>query len=219
VGRITGRKGVFGHLFCLNTLTTHSKDFMATPKFYVYVYLRVDGSPYYVGKGCNGRWKSSKHSVEVPPSDRVIFLITDTTEEWAHFIEMEFIDLHGRLNDGTGILENKTDGGEGTCGRVLSQESKRKISEARKGRVLSEEHKQKIGEAGRGRVHSTETKQKISDANKGQLREPLSEETKRQISEKLKGRPKSEETKRKMSEAKKMLQAHNHPHSLHRFSY
>lgn len=80
--------------------------------YYIYVYLREDGSPYYVGKGCNGRWNNSLHNCEVPPPDRVIFPITQTTEEWAFFMEMKLIDDWGRLDDGTGILENKTDGGD-----------------------------------------------------------------------------------------------------------
>lgn len=79
--------------------------------YYVYVYLREDGSPYYVGKGCNGRWKGI-HRVEIPPSERVIFPIIQTTEEWALFMEMELIDKFGRIDDGTGILENLTDGGD-----------------------------------------------------------------------------------------------------------
>lgn len=95
--------------------------------YYVYMYLRTDGSPYYVGKGKESRWKSKNHRVEVPPPDRVIFPVTQTTEEWAHFMEMELIDHLGRLNDGTGILENFTDGGEGSSGAIRSEETKQKL--------------------------------------------------------------------------------------------
>ena len=58
--------------------------------------------------------------------------------------------------------------------RHHTEETKRKMSEARKGerhhffgKKLSEEHKQKIGEAGQGRYPSEETKQKMSEARKG----------------------------------------------------
>ena len=138
--------------------------------YYVYIYLRLDGSPYYVGKGCNGRWKGKNHSVEVPSTDRVIFAITNTSEEWAHFMEMELIDLYGRLNDGTGILENWTDGGEGISGYIYTEEHKRKMSEAKKGVSTgphTEEAKMKIREARKGKTLSDETKQKLSDVLKG----------------------------------------------------
>ena len=194
--------------------------------FYVYVYLREDGSPYYVGKGSNGRWCNKNHRVEVPPPDRVIFPIKDITEEWAHFMEMEFIDQHGRLNDGTGILENLTDGGEGTSGKVTSEATKQKISEANKGKLRSEEtkrristaclgkkrpqrseeHRDKISAHRRGKRHTEETKQKIREIKTGVCVGSHTDETKQKISEANKGKPRrplSEEQKRKISEALK----------------
>ena len=80
--------------------------------FYIYIYHREDGSPYYVGKGSNDRFKSITHNCTVPSEDRISFPVVDTTEEWSLYKEMEFIDLYGRLDDGTGILENRTDGGD-----------------------------------------------------------------------------------------------------------
>ena len=82
-------------------------------KYYVYIYLHPDGTPYYVGKGCGDRWCAKVgHPDNIPPLSRVWFPVKDTTEEWALYCEMEYIDLYGRLDDGTGILENRTDGGE-----------------------------------------------------------------------------------------------------------
>ena len=64
-------------------------------------------------------------------------------------------------------------------GYKLSEEHKKKISEALKGnknglgnknclgRKLSEEHKQKLSEAGKGRKVSMETRRKMSEASKG----------------------------------------------------
>ena len=64
-------------------------------------------------------------------------------------------------------------------GKIQSEETKRKISEALKGRPLGpckEEHKRKISEAKKGRTstlkgipRSEETKRKISEANKGKM--------------------------------------------------
>jgi hypothetical protein len=101
-------------------------------------------------------------------------------------------------------------------GRVHTEETKQKISEAHKGRSkhteeskeklrqfrtgmkLSEEHKRKIGEASKGRTHmkgkklSEETKQKLSEAGKGNKnacgKHNLSEEAKRNRSEATKER-------------------------------
>jgi group I intron endonuclease len=64
--------------------------------------------------------------------------------------------------------------------RIISQETKHKLSEAQKGRIFSEETKKKIGEANSGRKRTEETKTKMSEAKKGKKR---SEETKKKISE------------------------------------
>lgn len=80
--------------------------------YYVYMYHRKDGSPYYVGKGVGDRWNNPNHNCSIPPEGRVSFPIEGTSEDWALFMEMELIDLYGRLDDGTGVLENRTDGGE-----------------------------------------------------------------------------------------------------------
>ncbi len=49
------------------------------------------------------------------------------------------------------MLSNMTDGGEGTYGRVMSNETKIKISESNKGKRLSEESKMKISEGNKGK--------------------------------------------------------------------
>jgi len=54
----------------------------------------------------------------------------------------------------------------GMYGKHLTEEQKKKLSEAHKGKKLSEEHKQKIGEKHRGTHRSDETKKKMSEARK-----------------------------------------------------
>jgi len=186
--------------------------------YYTYAYLREDRTPYYIGKGKGNReYKRSRNDIR-PPKDktRIIYLKQNLTEEEAFKHEIYMIAVFGRKDLGTGILRNRTDGGEGVSGRILSQESRRKISEANKGntnclgKTHSEESRKKMSESQKGntkrlgKTHSEETKRKMSDSSKGNtnwLGKTHSEETKRKMSE-TKKNP-SEETRRKMSEAQK----------------
>ena len=49
----------------------------------------------------------------------------------------------------------------------MSDETKRKMSEAGKGRVFSEEHKKNLIEANKGRTHTTKTRRKMSKSHSG----------------------------------------------------
>ena len=186
--------------------------------YYTYAYLREDKTPYYIGKGKGNReYKRSRNDIR-PPKDksRVIYLKQNLTEEEAFKHEIYMIAVFGRKDLGTGILRNRTDGGEGVSGRILSQESRRKISEANKGntnclgKTHSEESRKKMSESQKGntkmlgKTHSEETKRKMSDSSKGNtnfLGKTHSEETKRKMSESHKNP--SEETRKKLSGAQK----------------
>ena len=199
--------------------------------YYTYAYLREDRTPYYIGKGRGRRIHCTQRTIKSPKDkSRIIFLKKNLTEEEAFKHEVYMIFVLGRKDLGIGILRNRTDGGEGASGSVISLEHKekislanrgrikseegiRKISEANAGKTLTEEHKKKISEAQKGNthalgmVHTEESRRKMSEAGKGKPSpkkgKPLSEDTRRKMSESHKGKICSEETKRKQSEANK----------------
>ena len=153
-------------------------------EFYTYAFLRENRTPYYIGKGSGGRIYSKNRKGIKPPKDksRTIFLKQNLTEAEAFRHEIYMINVFGRKDLGTGILINRTDGGEGSSGAVRSNETKRKISEkmknpsketrikmseAHKGHIVSEETRRKLSEGKKGKIHSEEHRRKNSEANKG----------------------------------------------------
>ena len=103
-------------------------------------------------------------------------------------------------------------------GHQHTEETKRKISEAKKGKKLppfTEEHKRKIGEASKKRIISEETKEKIRKIKTGKR---ASEETKKKMSELRKGEKHwnwgkhwSEEVKEKMRNNHADFSGEKHP--------
>jgi hypothetical protein len=84
--------------------------------YYTYAYLRIDKTPYYIGKGRGRRMfdRSNRRSCSLPKDrKRIIYLKKNLTEEEAFKHEKYMIDVFGRKDLGTGILRNLTDGGEG----------------------------------------------------------------------------------------------------------
>ena len=110
----------------------------------------------------------------------------------------------------------------GHANKVLSDETRWKMSEANKGKTHSAETRRKISESLKGKPLSPERRRKISEAHKGRKRKPRSAEHRRKMSEANKGKTHSAEHRRKMSEAhkgkthsaehrRKMSEAHAHP--------
>ena len=151
--------------------------------YYVYQYVREDGTPYYIGKGKKGRAYSKNHAINLPKNELSIHILHENlSEKDAHELEIYLISKYGRKDIGTGILRNKTDGGEGVSGYVVTEETKHKISKARKGipgKPKTEEEKQKLSISMKGK----------SPWNKGKIgAQTVSEETKHKISEARKGK-------------------------------
>jgi hypothetical protein len=100
--------------------------------YYVYMYLREDGTPYYIGKGKEKRAYSKCRSV-MPPVDesRIQFVARNLIEFEAFLLEIKLIKIYGRKDCGTGILHNRTNGGDGTSGTIWSDQSKLAVSKAK----------------------------------------------------------------------------------------
>jgi group I intron endonuclease len=78
-------------------------------------------------------------------------------------LEMKEIEKHNSFNSGY----NGTKGGDGTVGRIHSEETKKKISELLKGNKRSEETKKKLSKAHKGKKLSEEHKRKLSKSSRG----------------------------------------------------
>jgi hypothetical protein len=121
-------------------------------QFYTYAYLRKDGTPYYIGKGKGKRaWSSHGRWIGVPKDpSRILILKQGLSEEEAFKHEKYMIAVFGRKDLGTGILRNKTDGGEGISGHKHSENAKLKIRFSNKGKLKTKEHRDKLAISARG---------------------------------------------------------------------
>ena len=177
--------------------------------FYVYEHWRPDTDEcFYVGKGTGRRafslFPRNRHYANIVNKLHKLGLAVDVrfvraelTEEEAFKLEAALICAKGRYPKGP--LVNQTDGGEGSSGLLMSNESKelmRKIALRNgntppsqkgtkqspetiskralklRGRVLSEEQKAMLRVASVGRVPSEETRQKMRSAKLGKKQSP-----------------------------------------------
>lgn len=167
------------------------------PRYYVYLHIKeTDGTPFYVGKGKVSKRKRYKsklnrnkwwNNIVDKHGFDIIMLEEDLIEEEAFKIEKYWIDRIGRRDKEEGSLVNLTDGGEGFSGRIITDDTRKKMSESKKGFKHSDEMKEKMRQINKGNTNrlgmktSEETKEKQSKAKLGKKRKPHSEETKEKI--------------------------------------
>ena len=180
--------------------------------FYVYAYLREDGTPYYIGKG---KGRRAYLNGRIPPKpayiERIQLVKVNLTEEEAFNLECKLIMEYGRRDLGTGILQNRTAGGEGVSGRIATPESIQKRVSKNTGKKRTPEQKERMRQAQLTRKQKTEEEKlqysvNMSNAKKGIPLGNKSDTHKENLSKallgKYKGIAKSEETKQKMRKPK-----------------
>ena len=167
-----------------------------TEVYYVYAYLREDGTPYYIGKGKGDRAYDKFRVIKVPPKDRIVIVLQNLTEEQAFSNERDFIAWYGRKDNNTGTLRNLTDGGEGTSGRKLSEETKNKMRKSSKGFTPEMREKIKISLIGRKQSKDAIEKRKVTMLERygGPINKGLSpsDEVRAKISKSLTGKKQSQ---------------------------
>ena len=145
--------------------------------YYTYAFLREDKTPYYIGKGKGDRaYRKRLKGVKRPKEDsRILILKRNLTEEEAFRHEIYMISVFGRKDLGTGILLNRSSGGDGVSGYRHTDETKERIKITSTGRKLkprTKTHRERLSAALRGKKswlglsHKDESKEKISQVRK-----------------------------------------------------
>lgn len=182
--------------------------------YYVYIHINKINNKKYVGitkTSLKKRW--GKNGSEYTRDDRTAFCNAIKKYGWENFEHVIFADNISkeracaleiilietlRTRDRRYGYNIQRGGQLGNTGVTFSEESRRKMSEAKKGKKLTEEHKKHISEGCKGHkpaIFPEESRNKLRQANMGKK---LSDETKIKISEKLTGIIRSEETREKM---------------------
>ena len=175
--------------------------------FYVYILYRPwNGTPCYVGKGKNQRWREHEklgprhynkhlwHTIQKAGGSLPCVKVAEgLTNSQAVSIEKVLIKILGR-NPGD-LLVNLTDGGEGAQGRKMTEAQRKRNGEIHRNKKMSEEDKALRRQHVRDRLaagfvfrHSEETKQRLSEMKKGWKRPAAANKA---TGDGLRGRPKT----------------------------
>ncbi len=139
--------------------------------FYVYFFLRKDGTPYYVGKGHGKRAFDESRTWHPRDLSRVQLVETGLPEAAAFELEKTLITEYGRKDLGTGVLRNRSAGGDGSAGHRWNDEQRRRLSQARLGNHNALGKRWKV---------TAMTRQRVAEARRGE-KNPAAKLTMRQV--------------------------------------
>jgi len=142
-------------------------------KFYTYIHCKPNGDPFYVGKGTNGKSHATRSHALHKDRNRfhqnivakygakniLIYVFGCESESQAYSDEIQQIANIRALGF---KLCNMTDGGDGVRGKIVTQETRLKISKAHLGKTLSAKARKKISDWHKGKIVSEETRKKLS---------------------------------------------------------
>lgn len=142
--------------------------------------------------------KNGVHPHEPLNNSNVVVKVIQTDDRnMAYDLEQKFLDEN---RNNPKLLNKALDARFPGKGITPSEANIEAIKKAHTGKIVSEETRKKLSIANSGRTLSEEQKEHLRLINTGKTH---SEETKKKLSEMLKGRAVSEETAKKISEAKK----------------
>ena len=163
----------------LNSLSPPNLVDTSRQGWYVYAYLRSKhgfgrkGTPYYVGIASRANRPFERHSCPIPTNRAYVRVMRSSlSRQEANKWEQRYVTKYGRKDLGTGILLNRTDGGDGSPGHVMPPEAVMRIAAAHRGKINSPETRARMSVAHKGKIISQEQREKLRHANLGKKQSP-----------------------------------------------
>lgn len=158
--------------------------------YYVYLWVRKDRTPYYVGKGKEYRayvkhtW--GKRWISPPSKDRIVIVKYFNNEEESYLFEEWLISLYGRKSEG-GIVINRSIGGRKKASLIRSQTEREKLrKKSLKKYKQSEKGKETCKKwVEENKKRSREIKKKYRDKNREKIKEKQRNSKRKKAADKI----------------------------------